>query len=117
MERVNFRDATLNIEQCRRFVRNILQTKGAKPFDFVRTAPRHDPQALANESFSGHCRNPQTESFLQLLELEYLLDYSIRSKEQTGSLASRGHPDYDTEDIPIEDVDDEEEELDEENDT
>ncbi|KAL6574289.1 lariat debranching enzyme [Orobanche hederae] len=40
--RANFSDAKLNIEECRRFVKNKLQTLGSKPFAFVRTAPCHN---------------------------------------------------------------------------
>ncbi|KAK4414465.1 Lariat debranching enzyme [Sesamum alatum] len=108
--RANFSDAKLNIEECRQFVRDKLQMRGSKPFGFVRTAPRHNPsQSVANNFPSGHCRNPQTEALLQLLELQYCLDTSAELEEPSqspGSLLSRGSFHYDTEDIPIEDVED-----------
>ncbi|KAL0397576.1 UNVERIFIED_CONTAM: Lariat debranching enzyme [Sesamum calycinum] len=108
--RANFSDAKLDIEECRQFVRNKLQMRGSKPFEFVRTAPCHNPsQSVANNFPSGHCRNPQTEALLQLLELKYCLDTSAELEEPSqspGSLLSGGSYDYDKEDIPIEDVED-----------
>ncbi|XP_031118995.1 lariat debranching enzyme [Ipomoea triloba] len=109
IRRVDYSNVQLDLQECRHFVRNKLQSRGAKPFDFVRTVPCHDPcQPLANGVFSGHCRNPQTEALLQLLELEYLLDNKSESREFSGSPASfiSSSFDYGTEDIPIDDVDD-----------
>ncbi|EYU30664.1 hypothetical protein ABFS82_11G057600 [Erythranthe guttata] len=107
--RANFSDAKLNIEECRRFVRNKLQTRGSKPFEFVRTAPCHNPsQSVANNNFSsGHCRNPQSEALLQLLELQYCLDTSSTQVEKLyqSPLLPTGSVDYNSEDIPIDDED------------
>ncbi|GER47938.1 lariat debranching enzyme [Striga asiatica] len=73
--RPNFSDAKLNLEECRRFVKDKLQTRGRKPFEFVATAPCHNSSQYATNNFpSGHCRNPQTEALLELLGLEYFLD-------------------------------------------
>ncbi|PKA66514.1 Lariat debranching enzyme [Apostasia shenzhenica] len=59
----------------RQWVESKLNTRGAKPFDFIQTVPSFDPhKPFSSPSNSGHNRNPQTESFLQLLELPYLLD-------------------------------------------
>ncbi|KAK6131176.1 hypothetical protein DH2020_035080 [Rehmannia glutinosa] len=52
--RANFSDAKLNIEECRQFVKNKLQMRGSKPFEFVRTAPCHNTcQSAANNFPSG----------------------------------------------------------------
>ncbi|WVZ60346.1 hypothetical protein U9M48_010386 [Paspalum notatum var. saurae] len=67
----------LDIQDDRQWVRNKLNTRGSKPFDFVQTAPPFNPSdPISNPSTTVCCRNPQTESFLQLLELPYLLDSS-----------------------------------------
>lgn len=109
--RANFSDAKLNIEECRQFVKNKLQMRGSRPFEFVRTSPCHNPyQSVACDFPSGHCRNPQTEDFLELLGLQYCLDTSTESKElpqSSGSLISRGS--VGSEDIPIDDIDDDDE--------
>lgn len=117
-----FRDAKLDIEECRRFVKNKLQTQGSKPFDFVLTAPCYNPsQSLSGNFHSGHVRNPQTEAFLRLLELQYCLDASSSELEQpshgpgASSLNPRGSLHY-NEDIPIEDTDDDDVNDPEEND-
>ncbi|OAY82687.1 Lariat debranching enzyme [Ananas comosus] len=65
----------LDIQDCRQWVMRKLDERGAKPFDFVQTVPAYDPsQTFSNPFRTGHCRNPQTESLLQFLELPYLLD-------------------------------------------
>ncbi|KAK4489978.1 hypothetical protein RD792_000632 [Penstemon davidsonii] len=52
--RVNFSDAKLGIQECRQFVRNKLQMRGSKPFDFVQTAPCHNPsQSVTRDFHSG----------------------------------------------------------------
>ncbi|KAK3031272.1 hypothetical protein RJ639_035572 [Escallonia herrerae] len=108
-KRANFGDIHLNMQDCRQLVRNKLQTRGAKPFQFVQTAPCHDlTHSLANGSSSGQYRNPQTEAFLQFLELEYLLDNTLEPSSPT-LFMSKGSFDYDCEDIPIDDVDEIEE--------
>ncbi|VFQ79819.1 unnamed protein product [Cuscuta campestris] len=104
--RANYSDARFNLQECRNFVRNKLKLRGAKPFDFVCTVPCHSTsQPSANDAFSGHCRNPQTEALLQLLELEYLLDGTSGSRELSGSSTSSSF-NYFSEDIPIDDVND-----------
>ncbi|KAA8528407.1 hypothetical protein F0562_035762 [Nyssa sinensis] len=108
-----FGDVRLDMQECRAWVRNRLQTRGAKPFEFMRTVPCYDPsQPVSHGSHTGYCRNPQTEVFLQFLELPYLLDNTVETRELTHSPAafsSRGSFDYDSEDIPIDDVDEIEE--------
>ncbi|URE29790.1 Lariat debranching enzyme, C-terminal domain [Musa troglodytarum] len=72
---VHLRPEQLDKQDYREWVRNKLITRGARPFDFVQTVSPFDPsRPLTRSSTSGHCRNPQTESLLQLLELPYLLD-------------------------------------------
>ncbi|XP_047957303.1 lariat debranching enzyme isoform X2 [Salvia hispanica] len=109
--RANFSDAKLNMEECRQFVKNKLQMRGSTPFEFVRTAPCHNPhQSVASNFPSGHCRNPQTEAFLELLGLQYCLDAYSESRElpqSSGSLLSKES--FGSEDIPIDDIDDDDE--------
>jgi len=70
-------NAELDIHDDRQWVRSKLNARGAKPFDFVQTAPPFNPSHPDyNPPIVVHCRNPQTESFLQFLELPYLLDSS-----------------------------------------
>lgn len=94
----NFGGIQLDMEGSRRWVRSKLQSRGTtKPFDFVRNVPCYNSsQAVAN----GHNRNPQTEAFLQFLELPYVLD-----ENEASPSISRGPVDYDSEDGPIEDED------------
>ncbi|CAA2993950.1 lariat debranching enzyme [Olea europaea subsp. europaea] len=109
-KRANFSDAKLDIHGCRQFVKNKLQTRGGKPFEFVHTVPYHNPsQFNANYFPYGHCRNPQTEALLKFLDLQYLLDNTAELDELSrspGSFFSTGSLDNDSEDIPIDDVDD-----------
>ncbi|KAF0910378.1 hypothetical protein E2562_001548 [Oryza meyeriana var. granulata] len=65
------RDEQVGTQDDLQWVRNKLNARGAKPIGFVQTAASFDPSRRA-----VHCRNPQTESFLQLLDLPYLLDSS-----------------------------------------
>ncbi|XP_078430470.1 debranching enzyme 1 isoform X2 [Wolffia australiana] len=55
--------APIQDQDLHQHIKDKLKAIGSKPFDFVRTPPS-----------SGLQRNPQTESFLQFLELPYLLD-------------------------------------------
>lgn len=64
----------LDNQDFRYWVRNKLSARGAKPFEFSQTVPPFDPNKSCSALPSGHYRNPQTESFLQFLELPYLLD-------------------------------------------
>ncbi|XP_020591193.1 lariat debranching enzyme [Phalaenopsis equestris] len=61
-------------QDFRNWVRSQLNARGAKPFEFLKTMPSFDPNKPSSALPSGHCRNPQTVSFLKLLELPYLLD-------------------------------------------
>ncbi|XP_014498779.1 lariat debranching enzyme [Vigna radiata var. radiata] len=105
----NFRGLNLEMEDCLEWVRSRLREKGCKPFEFVRTAPSYDP---SRSNFGGaltvNPRNPQTESFLQLLELPYLLDRNPDAKDFSPhpSLSVKRGISDDNEDIPIDDVDD-----------
>lgn len=70
----------LDMQDYRQWVKNKLNARGTKPFDFVQTVPSYDPlESFSIDSTFGHCRNPQTESLLQFLELPYLLDDIIES--------------------------------------
>lgn len=99
-------------DDSRRWVRSRLEASGAKPFAFARTAPCYDPsQSNANSHAPEHYRNPQTEALLQLLELPYLLNDSIASREESyySPSLSRGPYSENNEDMPIDDVDELEE--------
>ncbi|PNS92103.2 hypothetical protein POPTR_018G015300v4 [Populus trichocarpa] len=110
----NFGATQLEMEDCRQFVSSRLQERGTKPFEFTQTAPPFDPtQSGPNGSFSGCPRNPQTESLLQLLELPYLLDSTSESREgryspSASQLIQRGSFVHNSEEIPIDDVDESE---------
>lgn len=101
------------MEDCRKWVKSKLQEKGCKPPEFVRTVPCYDPsQADVNGDSSVNPRNPQTEYLLRLLELPYLLDRNSEGKDVSSypSLIPRGPADNNSEDIPIDDVDDDDDE-------
>ncbi|KAL8144152.1 hypothetical protein V2J09_017184 [Rumex salicifolius] len=73
--RANLGNVEFDEDECHQWVNNRLQERGAKPFDFTPTASFYDPtRSVTNGQNHEHCRNPQTEAFLQLLELPYLLD-------------------------------------------
>ncbi|KAF3446158.1 hypothetical protein FNV43_RR11337 [Rhamnella rubrinervis] len=104
----------LDMEDCRRWVKSRLRTRGVKPFEFTRTVPCHNPsKSVSSGSSDGYLRNPQTESFLQFLELPYLLDNMSESSSEVlsspSSLINRGSLNDNSEDIPIDDVDELEE--------
>lgn len=106
----NLGGAQVDMQDCRDWVRSRLLTRGAKPFEFVQTVPCYDPsQSASNSCFSGYHRNPQTELLLQFLELPYLLDNTLESRDPTHSPMSLiSREDY-NEDIPIDDMDEMEE--------
>ncbi|XP_068656288.1 lariat debranching enzyme isoform X2 [Aristolochia californica] len=110
----------VDLLECRECVREKLRTRGCKPFDFVQTVPSYDPSQSNSKCFLGHCRNPQTESFLQLLELPYLLDGTvdaqgpIKSPTPLNSAGKNDHTlDYSDEYIDIDNVDEREDLVDE----
>ncbi|KAL4350660.1 hypothetical protein HN51_032363 [Arachis hypogaea] len=106
----DFRGVNLEMDDCRQWVRSRLQQRGCKPFEFVKTAPCYDPsQSNFHGSFAGCHRNPQTESLLQFLDLPYLLDKNPESTDLSpypSRSIGRGPVDYDSEDIPIDDLED-----------
>lgn len=109
----DFRGVNFEMEDCRKWVKSKLQEKGCKPPEFVRTVPCYDPsQADVNGDSSVNPRNPQTEYLLRLLELPYLLDRNSEGKDVSSypSLIPRGPADNNSEDIPIDDVDDDDDE-------
>lgn len=111
----NFGGVQHDMKDCRQWVRSRLQERGAKPFEFVRTVPCYDAsQSLSIGAFAENPQNPQTQSFLQFLELPNLFENALESREPTQSPATLDHkgPDLDPEEIPIDD-EDELEELDE----
>ncbi|KAL1814029.1 hypothetical protein DCAR_0626435 [Daucus carota subsp. sativus] len=115
----NFREIQLDKQECMQWIRGKLQQRGAKPFEFVQTVRGYDPSLSSSRgSYTGHHRNPQTEAFLQFLELKYYLDNAMETRDQIHSppmFIANGPSDHNYEDIPIDDVD-ELEELSEVND-
>lgn len=112
--RANLGGVQLDMQECRQWVSHRLQTRGAKPFEFVQTVPCYNPSgSVLNDSSTGNCRNPQTEAFLQFLELPYLLDNTSESRElnySPASFVSRGaisfDHDSDVDEIELSEVDD-----------
>lgn len=103
----------LDIQNDRQWVRSKLNARGAKPFDFVQTAPPFNPSMpVDNPHIAVHCRNPQTESFLQFLQLPYLLDSSNSGGVNRNASSSQpAHPlNNDDIELPDEIEDDEDDE-------
>lgn len=113
---VQFGDQHPDIQDHRQWVRSKLNATGARPFDFVQTVAPYDPSQPISPYYSGPSRNPQTELFLQFLELPYLLDDMLESTTPTHSPSpsnwrDRSYlgSDINGEDVPIDDVDEIEE--------
>ncbi|XP_048606403.1 lariat debranching enzyme [Brassica napus] len=111
--RANFSSAAMNIEESREWVRKKLEERQFKPFEFVKTVPAYNPSQRVFDSIPDIPQNPQTLSLLELLGLPYLLDSSPVTGERTAIPASPALPSdfqtYDSEEIPIDDIDDLEE--------
>ncbi|CAL5204945.1 unnamed protein product [Lathyrus oleraceus] len=110
----DFRGVNLEMEDCRKWVRSKLQERDCKPSEFVRTVPCYDPSQAGVEGASAvNPRNPQTEYLLRLLELPYLLDRNPEAKDMSPypSLIPSGPGGNYSEDIPIDDVDDDDDEV------
>ncbi|CAL4944118.1 unnamed protein product [Urochloa decumbens] len=104
--RFTMRDEQLDTQDDREWVRSKLITRGFRPFDFVQTAPSFNPSnPVAGSSITGSCKNPQTVSFLQLLELPYLLDSSTSEGVHTNESGSQPGNMLDDEDIELPDED------------
>eukprot|EP00898_Chlorokybus_atmophyticus_P000848 jgi/Chlat1/1764/Chrsp134S02112 len=70
--------------QHRKFVKEAMVKRGGDkvPLNFAPTAPVHDPRSnrrRGNPSALREVRNPQTEEFLNMLDLPYNLDHGARS--------------------------------------
>ncbi|XP_022731288.1 lariat debranching enzyme isoform X4 [Durio zibethinus] len=112
-QRGNFGNTQLDMQDFRQWVRSRLEDRGAKPCEFSQTAPPYNrSHPVSNTTFLGHPRNPQTVSFLEFLDLPYVLDNALESRDFPASLTQKGDnillvgsiDDY-SEDIPIEDED------------
>ncbi|BAS86165.1 lariat debranching enzyme [Oryza sativa Japonica Group] len=100
-------DEQVDTQDDLQWVRNKLNARGAKPIDFVQTAASYDPSCQAsNPSITVHCRNPQTESFLQLLNLPYLLDSSNSYGVSRNESSSQTGQALDSDDIELPDDED-----------
>ncbi|KAB2011133.1 hypothetical protein ES319_D10G294200v1 [Gossypium barbadense] len=95
----------LDMQDCRQWVKSRMEDRGAKPCEFSQTAPPHKPfdSYFFCISINGSPRNPQIVSFLELLDLPYVLDNASDSRDTPSSLPQKD--DY-SEDIPNEDEDD-----------
>ncbi|KAB2011135.1 hypothetical protein ES319_D10G294400v1 [Gossypium barbadense] len=79
------------MQGCRQWVKSRMEDRGAKPCDFSQTAPPHKPcDSVSNATFPGSLRNPQTVSFLKLLDLPYVLDNALDSRDTPASLPQKG---------------------------
>ncbi|XP_006651765.2 lariat debranching enzyme [Oryza brachyantha] len=96
------RDEQVDTQDDLQWIRDKLNARGAKPIDFVQPASQ-----ASNPSIAVHCRNPQTEYFLQLLDLPYLLDssnsYGVDRNEPSSSQTG---PPLDNDDIELPDDED-----------
>ncbi|KAL5210776.1 hypothetical protein ABZP36_006399 [Zizania latifolia] len=96
------RDEQLDTQDDQQWVRSKLNARGAKPIDFVQTTPSFDPSKPAsNPPLTVHYRNPQTESFLQLLDLPYLLDPSNSHGVNRNESSSQAGRTLDSDDIEL----------------
>lgn len=87
--RTYFREVPHDMQECRQWVSDRLQKRGAKPFQFQQTVPPYNPSHPTSKGSGSGSRNPQTEAFLQFLELPYLLDNTSQHHNLSPSL-SRG---------------------------
>ncbi|TYI41159.1 hypothetical protein ES332_A01G000300v1 [Gossypium tomentosum] len=88
----------LDMQGCRQWVKSRMEDRGAKPCDFSQTAPPHKPcDSVSNATFPGSLRNPQTVSFLKLLDLPYVLDNASDSRDTPASLPQKEGMFYDFE--------------------
>ncbi|TYI38058.1 hypothetical protein ES332_A02G000400v1 [Gossypium tomentosum] len=88
----------LDMQGCRQWVKSRMEDRGAKPCDFSQTAPPHKPcDSVSNATFPGSLRNPQTVSFLKLLDLPYVLDNALDSRDTPASLPQKEGMFYDFE--------------------
>jgi len=92
----------------RQHVRKRMKEINMKPFDFTMTVPPHDPTQgkTASPASLGHVRNPQTEAFLQLLDLYYLLDSAPEHATPNRSPVSSMIRVKDENEIVLDDADD-----------
>ncbi|KAJ0247407.1 Lariat debranching enzyme [Hirschfeldia incana] len=110
--RANISSATMNIQKSREWVRKKLEERQFKPFEFVKTVPTYNPSQRFFDSIPDIPQNPQTLSLLELLGLPYLLDTSPVTGERTAAIPASVAPSgsdfqtYDSEEIPIDDIDD-----------
>ncbi|TYG35660.1 hypothetical protein ES288_D13G000100v1 [Gossypium darwinii] len=79
------------MQDCRQWVKSRMEDRKAKPCEFSQTAPPHKPSdSVSNATFSGSPHNPQTVSFLELLDLPYVLDNALDSRDTPVSLPQKG---------------------------
>lgn len=97
-----------DLEFHRQCVRKRMKEIDMKPFDFTMTVPPYDPTQgrTTNQASLGHVRNPQTEAFLQLLDLHYLLDSAPEHTTPSRSLVSSVIRVKDENEIVLDDADD-----------
>ncbi|KAJ4815125.1 Lariat debranching enzyme [Rhynchospora pubera] len=90
----------LDIKEDRVWVKNRLDERGRKPFDFVQTTQPFNPSQPISNPPTMHCRNPQTESLLLLLEQPYMLDSANRGGIQAQNV---NNADNDEDDDAVDD--------------
>ncbi|KAG0570744.1 hypothetical protein KC19_6G184600 [Ceratodon purpureus] len=98
----------LNLAAQRQWVQKRLGERGsAISMQFTMTAPPYQanqPRGRAGQ-LPGHVRNPQTEAFLEFLDLPYLLDHASESVPGQARVALPGPVETDPNEIPLEDDD------------
>ncbi|GJX61912.1 putative UPF0481 protein [Tanacetum coccineum] len=71
----------LDMEECSKWVRSKLQSRGTKPFEFVRTVPCHNStKTAANDSFSGVTRTRC--GFAIILDVIKIVQYPLEYPEK-----------------------------------
>ncbi|TYI91534.1 hypothetical protein E1A91_D03G199200v1 [Gossypium mustelinum] len=79
------------MQDCRQWVNSRMEDRRAEPCEFSQTAPPHKPfDSVSNATFSGSPCNPRIVSFLELLDLPYVLDNASDYKDTPASLPQKG---------------------------
>ncbi|KAK8307637.1 hypothetical protein V6Z12_D03G208700 [Gossypium hirsutum] len=78
------------MQDCRQWVNSRMEDRRAEPCEFSQTAPPHKPfDSVSNATFSGSPCNPRIVSFLELLDLPYVLDNASDYRDTPASLPQK----------------------------
>ncbi|KAL1109894.1 hypothetical protein V6Z11_D03G208300 [Gossypium hirsutum] len=90
-EEYDLRRTQLDMQDCRQWVNSRMEDRRAEPCEFSQTAPPHKPfDSVSNATFSGSPCNPRIVSFLELLDLPYVLDNASDYRDTPASLPQKG---------------------------